>query len=155
MSDSTTIGDLMQKIVKMSGIDDAMLPIGRSYVWFGNSGQPAVIRLGEKSPFNQRMGVVAMFHNQDEVRVYAVPIDKPEKNEIPTPTRYTLSKTAPTFFVEALPQAVFEAEIADELSVLAGETANPDDFSSDPEDPEEEEDEPIAAVAEETATPAT
>jgi hypothetical protein len=125
----TTIGDLMQKVVELAGVDDSLIPIGRGFAWFGmytqdgKLGPPVTIKLGEPSPFNKRMGIVAMFQNETEVRVYAVPIEKPEKNEIATPTRHTLSKQAPTFFFEALPQDVFEAEVADELCELDEQTA--------------------------------
>jgi hypothetical protein len=125
----TTIGDLMEKIVRLAGVDDSLIPIGRGFAWFGmydrdsKLGPPITIKLGEKSPFNGRMGVVAMFQNETEVRVYSVPVEKPEKNEVSWPTRHTLNKQAPTFFFEALPQDVFEAEIADELCTLDEETA--------------------------------
>jgi len=128
-SAETTIGELMTRIVKLSDVDDSLIPIGRGFAWFGlydkdnKLGPPVTFRIGEQSPFNKRMGVVAMFQNETEVRVYAVPIEKPEKNEIATPTRHTLSKLAPTFFFEALPQDVFEAEVADELCELNEQTA--------------------------------
>jgi hypothetical protein len=155
-----TVETVMQRIVKLSGIDDSMIPVGRGFAWFGNYdergqlGPPIVLKLGERSPFNKRMGIVAMFQNETEVRMYAVPLEKPEKNEIATPTRHTLSKTAPTFFFEALPHDVFEAEIADELCELDENTAaaitgddgtvtlvRPKDLQREEEEEEEEKEE--------------
>jgi hypothetical protein len=169
----TTIGDLMQKVVELAGVDDSLIPIGRGFCWFGmydqvgKLGPPITIKLGEASPFNKRMGIVAMFQNETEVRVYSVPIEKPEKNEVATPTRHTLSKTAPTFYFEALPQDVFEAEVADELCELDEQTAFADKDDDGelllirPKDLEDAEDlvpepdpKPNGAAPEETAAPA-
>jgi hypothetical protein len=135
-----TVDELMAKVVEMSGIDSTTVPHGRGFCWFGNAdesgmvGPPMIFKWGERSPFNKRMGIVAMFHNEVEARVYAVPLEKPEKNEEIAFTRHTLSKSAPTFFFEVLPFDVFQAEIADELKVLADETARPDSFGEDEEE---------------------
>jgi hypothetical protein len=163
-----TTDELFTKIIEMSGIDPTLIPQGKGFCWFGNYdehgrlGPPLVFKWGERSPFNKRMGIVAMFQNDVEARVYAVPLEKPDKNEEVAFTRHTLSKSAPTFFFEVLPPDIFQAEIADELSVLANETAKPDDFGDDPEAEAEEEQQAETSgesrdevAGEETGAPAT
>jgi hypothetical protein len=160
-----TVPELMNRIVEMSGEDVSKLPVGKGFCWFGmydeesnKIGPPLAFKVGGRSPFNKRMGIVAVFQNETEARVYAIPLEKPEKNEEVAFTRHTLSKTAPTFFWEALPPDVFQAEIADELVVLANETADPEDFSPEEEEEESEEEqseEPEAAAEGEPPTEET
>jgi hypothetical protein len=162
---SKTIGEFFEKIIEMSGVDPSMVPQAKGFCWFGNYDEhgklspPYMFKWNERSPFNSRMGIVAMFQNEVEARVYAMPVENPGKSEELAFTRHTLSKTAPTFFFEILPPQVFQAEIAEELSVLSNETAHPDDFSGQEEEEELEEAEEVEAkgevVSEETGAPAT
>jgi hypothetical protein len=162
-----TVPELMAQIVDMSGEDVSKLPVGKGFCWFGmydqnqKLGPPVTFRVGDRSPFNKRMGVVALFQNDAEVRVYAIPLEKPEKNEEVAFTRHTLSKTAPTFFWEALPPDVFQAEIASELIVLGEQTADPTLQDDEEEEEQEHQQEPGSGVTEsgpvpeETRPPAT
>lgn len=156
-----TVDELMDRIVKMSGEDPSKIPVAKGFAWFGiydeekkKLGPPTALRLGGRSPFNPNMGIVAMFQNDVEARVYAVLLRKPEGEDVPF-TRHTLSKTAPTFFWEALHPEVFQAEIADELRILKGETAEPEDFELEQDEDEEPEEEATQEASEETAAPAT
>jgi hypothetical protein len=157
-----TTDELFFQIIEMSGVDPTLVPQGKGFCWFGNYdeqgrlGPPMIFKWGERSPFNKRMGIVAMFQNDVEARIYAVPLEKPEKNEEVAFTRHTLTKTAPTFFFEVLPPDVFQAEIADELAVLASETASPESFSEELESEQGKIDETKDETADEqTSAPVT
>jgi hypothetical protein len=143
MDKPITVATLMAEIVEMSGVDFSSVPIGKTYGWFNK----LLFRLGAPSPLSDRMGVVAMFQNETEVRVYLYPIANPkdarEQEELAC-TRYTLSKAAATFFSEVLALEIFKAEIAEELSLLSQETARPEDFTEG----EEEEEAPEAPASE-------
>jgi hypothetical protein len=150
-----SVPELMAQIVALSGVGEIDVPVGKVFCWFsdgsydehGKLKPPWTFRLGERSPFNTRMMIVGMFQDDVEARVYAVPCEKPQDGEDVAFTRHTLSKTAPTFFFELLPPGVFQAVVADELKMLAEETAIPSDF-------EDEDDQP-AGPPEETTAPAS
>jgi len=81
---------------------------------------PTVFRVGHVCPFNDTMTILAIFEDEDEARLYAVQTVSPNgvtQRALP-PTRYTVSKHAPIYSTTAMPQDVFESEVAKEIAVV-------------------------------------
>jgi hypothetical protein len=145
-------GDVVDRIEKLSGVNFLLLPIGCAYMWFGtvnvkdgiaSPGPPTVFVPGTRSPLDKTFTVIAMYQNEDEVRVYCVPTEdaaaaeeanavkekrKPDMASALRPKRYTLMKLSPTFFVEQMINETFQAEIAAELRDLRDATTLPEDL---------------------------
>jgi hypothetical protein len=82
---------------------------------------PVIIRVGDRFPLNPAMCAVAIFGDDAEWRVYALPIksddDDPNKPH-PRPACYTLSRHAAVLDLEAMPMETFVSEIIDEWAVV-------------------------------------
>jgi hypothetical protein len=128
--------ELSKKIVAQSGTEDIDIPMLATIQWFAGpwdaTAPMTVIRHNETFPLNPAMLIFAMFQDDDEFRVYALPI-KASTPPMP-PTRYRLSKTNRVFSAESMSLGVFEEEMVDELQVLAGISEDPVPDTLDPDD---------------------
>ena len=110
-------------------IDD--LPKGATVAWFHtnhfdkktSTPLPTIFRVSEVSPIDPFSRVMGIFHNDDVIRVYtlptAPPTPRPEAWIDRPPTRYALSRTAPTYVAETMNLDAFAAETIKEWNALA------------------------------------
>lgn len=114
----------------VADIDD--LPKGMSAAWFNNpaTNQPTIFQVKEVAPFDKYSRVVAIFQGDHTVRIYtmasAPPDPKPADWPPREPTRYTLSRTAPTYVAEVMTLEAMADAIIDEWNLVAG-PETPDD----------------------------
>lgn len=141
---------LLEEIDALLGTPDDHIPIpalprGSRFVWGwipDPEGKMALINVGHEWPYAKAMTVIAMFQDDTEVRVYALgnATDKP----LP-PTRYTVTKAAPSIFSESMPLGILKAELAKEYAILENRTLEPEDvpeFIAELLDDDEDEDAP-------------
>lgn len=110
----TTLKDLIDAIEERCEVDFTVQPVGDHCVWFPQPGktEPLVFAVGEPLPLKPTLDILFVFQDETEIRVYAVPgkaASGPEKLRC-----YTLSKSAPTYFVDLLPADAFVSIVADE-----------------------------------------
>lgn len=96
-----TIDDVIAEIADRAGLADpadvhAGAGRGTHVAWEQPDGKMMIIRHRQPSPFDSGSLVFAIFHDEDEVRVYSIP---KEKGNI---TRHHLSKHGRTFVVEVM-----------------------------------------------------
>lgn len=143
--------DLVDKIQKLAGVNFLKLPVGSAFMWFGTvdvkdgvttQGKPMMFVPGMRSPLDRTFMIIAIYRNETEGRVYCVPTEDAEKEEHKRalkegrpfdpnalrPKRYELTKISPTAFVEQMPDATFQSEIAAELIELRESTTLPEDL---------------------------
>jgi len=126
--------------------------------------KPTMFVLGQPSPLRSRvfdsekkaklsaeLTVFAIFEDDSEFRVYALPTSE-SGGETPPPTRFRLCKTAAVYSIAAMNIEVFKAEIADEWTAVAEGVAIGDDEGLD-EEPEEEPSKETLAVEESAPQP--
>ena len=121
--------ELKDKIEEASGLSIDELPRVTGLSWFqGLTGKQVVVVTGAEFPLLEGAVVYAMFQNDDVVRVYT--LSKDQKKASP-PSRYTFTKSAPTFVAEVMSLDTFIDEIAEEWQMVAGldliEDADDDD----------------------------
>lgn len=107
--------DLWKTILEDAGLESlSEVPVGISFRWFPIAGSKdfSVFEVGKSLPMNRNLIAFALFQDGDEARVYccSVPNDNPSP-----PHRITLSKTAPTMFIEMLALDRFIEEVSGEL----------------------------------------
>jgi hypothetical protein len=113
-----TAREFGERIVEGAGVDIESLRHGALFAWFDKM----VFRQAEPLPMNPQATVIAIFQNDDVVRVYTLarpPDPRPDSWKPGPPACYTLSKAAPTYVVETMSLEVMADEIADEWSELA------------------------------------
>lgn len=112
------------------------LPMGSVFAWFSttDSAKPTAFQTGKPSPLKASFLVIAIFQEEHAVRVYGLP-EKQGKPEESIPLRWTLTKTAPTMFVEqfADPNTFIDA-IAAELIACEAEFEELEPNELDPEE---------------------
>lgn len=117
------VDELTQKIEEASGLSIDELPRMSGWVWFppfdvtGKPVHPIVVSAGQEFPLKDGAIVFAMFQDNEVVRVYTLSRD-PKKAS--PPSRYTLTKTAPTYGAEVMSLETFIDEIAEEWQIVAG-----------------------------------
>jgi len=114
-------GDLWGTILADAGIEHlSEVPVGVKTRWFpiGASKDFTIVEVGKPLPMNPDLVGFAIFQDESEVRVYACSVPKMNEKPLP-PHRLTLSKTAPTLFVEMLALDIFIKEVSGELQLLA------------------------------------
>src|SRR5579864_3162215 len=112
------VDELTQKIEEASGLSIDELPRMTGFSWFQNAkGEPITIVLGQPFPLKDGTTAYAMFQNDDVVRVYT--LSKSAEKPSP-PSRYTFTKTAPTYAAEVMSLDTFIDEIAEEWQEAAG-----------------------------------
>lgn len=121
-----SIDDVILEIAARAGLDepaDVHSGAGRGLhvAWEQPDGKMMIVRHRQPSPFDLGALVFAIFHDEDEVRVYSIP---KEKGNI---TRHHLSKRGRTFVVEVMAdveqlidEVVVEIQAADDLEPEAG-----------------------------------
>lgn len=125
-----TLDELRKYIQDNLIVDLDELPLGRSVAWFNNpsTGQPTMIEFNSPLPFDTFSTVIAIFQTDHAFRVYTLPGARPDP--VPNgwrdraPTRFTLSKTAPTYCAEVMSLEAMARAIVDESNALAGGEAD-------------------------------
>jgi hypothetical protein len=121
----TTIKEFGDAILEGVRADFNDLPKGATFAWFNNpsTNSPTMFKHGEPVPFDSFSRVIALFQDDDVVRIYTMPAAPP--NPIPadwkarSPTRYTLTKTAPTYFAETMNLDAMASEMIEEWNAIA------------------------------------
>jgi hypothetical protein len=103
-------------------IDD--LPHGSMVTWFPDpNGRPTVFRQSKPCPLDPESIIFAIFQGPTDARVYTLgappPDPKPTGWTGRAPTRYTLTKTAPTFVAETMTLEAMANEMAEEWNQIA------------------------------------
>jgi hypothetical protein len=118
-----TWAEFGERILEGAGVDIETLKHGQMVVWFpAPNGSPSVFKQGDPCPMDPMSRVIAIFQNDDVIRVYTLavpPEPKPDAWKPQPPACYTLSRTAPTYVIETMMLDVMADEIADEWSELA------------------------------------
>jgi hypothetical protein len=126
------VDELTAKIEEVSGLELDTLPRMTGFSWFGADGKPLAIVVGQPFPINAGSTAYVMFQNDDVVRVYTLSrsAEKPSP-----PSRYTFTKTAPTFGAEVMSLDTFIDEIAEEWQEVAGlDDLDEIDLETDPDE---------------------
>jgi hypothetical protein len=105
--------DLLAEISVLAAIP-AGPPVGRALAWFDGVN----FTTGKPSPIDDGMTVIAVFNDDNEIRVYAVPLEGSTSGD-QTLKRYRVTKISPTIFVESMPVDTFKACVAQELVDLS------------------------------------
>ena len=116
------VDELTQKIEEASGLSVDELPRMSGFVWFASVKDnlptpPMVIAAGAPFPLKDGAVVYAMFQDNEVVRVYTLSRDPTKASP---PSRYTLTKAAPTYGAEVMSLETFIDEIAEEWQMVAG-----------------------------------
>lgn len=112
------------------------LPRGSSAAWFNNpvTGKPTIFNVKEPAPFDQYSRVIAIFQDAHTIRVYtaasAPPDPKPADWPMREPTRYTLTKVAPTYVAEVMTLEALADAVVDEWNLVAGPETPDDELAS-------------------------
>lgn len=119
--DIRTVEDVQKAIEEQAGVglENGDVPVADACGWFDKT-----LARAKPIPFGgkyQRLLAFAMFHDAEEIRVYALqPVaGQSAAAEGLPPHRFTLSKTANVMVTEILELDSFIDEIADELQLLA------------------------------------
>jgi hypothetical protein len=120
----STFKEFFEAVVENVRADIDDLPHGSMATWFpAPNGQPTVFKTGKVVPFDDGSKVYAIFQDDASVRVYtlgmAPPDPVPANWEGRAPTRYTLTKTAPTFVAETMTLEAMATEMAEEWNQIA------------------------------------
>lgn len=112
--------DVADQIEKKAGVNVTSLPVGRRFMTRAPDGQMVLIKVGEPWPVGKLDGslVISLFQEDDDVRVYTLAVEAEAGKEPAPPTRYTISKHAPSIFSEMMTIETFIDEIANEWVML-------------------------------------
>ena len=119
----TTIEEFARTIMEAVDIDD--LPkCAACMVYDPHSGRQVFLKHGETLPFDPFSRVIAIFQNDAVVRVYTLGAAPPKEGKPAgwkdqPPTRYTITKTAPTYVAETMNLDAMADEIIDEWTEVA------------------------------------
>lgn len=119
----TTAQEVIAAISEAVEIGD--LPQPQKAVWFPPPGfaAPTTIDLAKDVPFDPNSVVIGIFHDEDEIRIYslgkAAPTPAPAGWKPSLPTRYVLTRTAPTYVSEAMSMDTMAEEMIDEWNRVA------------------------------------
>lgn len=120
----TTIKEFSDALIEGVRADFEDLPKGSAFAWFPTvTNAPTVFRHGEQVPFDPYSRIIALFQDEGVAKVYSMPAAPP--NPVPAdwksraPTRYTLTKTAPTYFAETMSLDAMASELIDEWNQIA------------------------------------
>ena len=112
------VDELTQKIEEASGLTIDELPRMTGWSWFqGPDSKLVVVVLGQEFPLKAGAVTYAMFQDNEVVRVYTLSRDPSKASP---PSRYTLTKSAPTYGAEVMSLDTFIDEIAEEWQIVAG-----------------------------------
>ena len=112
------------------------VPSTAMVAWFGPGGAPSYFRPLAPMPIDRYSIPIAIFQNDDVVRIYTLPALPPEMRSPPEPPekdwvvrkplRFTLTKTAPTYVTEEMDLTIMSSEIIDEWTQAATEMNSAD-----------------------------
>jgi len=119
------IGALIQAKIDRYGVDLPSLPLPSVYNWFKPDTGYSIFRLKEAHPWDASMIVHAMFRDDDEIRIYAVPGPNADPKTAAL-RRFVLSKRHPCYEVEIFNVEAYAQAIADEWVVVAAGMTTPD-----------------------------
>lgn len=122
-----TFKQVAERIREESGVDPLTLPTAVEVVWFppptagGITPIPVQIRIGEAYPQYKSHNVLAIFDDEEEIRVYTFPGTSadPKNPMAAAPRGYHLSKKAPTYVVKIYPIDALVTAIASDQSLVA------------------------------------
>jgi hypothetical protein len=126
---SLSMKDFAEKLLVDAGVADIEVANLSSVVWFrGPWCKPeepvTTVRHGDPCPFNPAVSVFAMYQDDEEFRIYAVPNAPPAPSQGPPPptrmARYRLSKKACVYGCESMTVGTFAEEMIEELQAAAG-----------------------------------
>lgn len=105
----TTVQDFFKYVQENAVSDIDELPKVGSVGWFGPNGGLIYFEVGKPNPYDPFSLVFAIFQDGDEFRLYQLPGAIPKEPEkakdwrVRPPSRWTLSRLAPTYAAEAFP----------------------------------------------------
>jgi hypothetical protein len=120
----TTGKEFVDRIMAGMSSDINDLPQAQTAAWFNSpTGNATVFKTGEPVPFDEFSFVAGIFQDDTVIRIYAFPRKAPEPTPanwvVRRPTRYTLTRTAPTYVSEFMNLEVMADEIINEWDQLA------------------------------------
>lgn len=131
-----TVEQFYKRIIERVADDIDALPKAMSAAWFDNptTKRPTIFQVQEIHPFDPFSRIIAIFQDADTIRVYTLPAAPPEPKPADwqprQPTRYTLSRTAPTYVAEIFPLEAAAEAIADEWNAIAGPDTAEDELEA-------------------------
>jgi len=124
-----TVEDFRDYLTDHMIVEPDELPVGRSCAWFANpqTGVPTMFEVSKPVPFDSYSGVLAIFQTEQVIKVYSIPLPPPTPRpsdwQDRRPTRYTLTRVAPTYVAETMTWDVLaQAVVADGNELAGGET---------------------------------
>ena len=125
MAEVKTIQEFGEAVLAGVSVDIDDLPKGAMVSWFADpsTGKPTTFKVGEVHPFDPYSRVIGIFQSEETIRVYtlpaAPPTPRPNDWKDRPPTRYTLTRDAPTFVAETMVSLdVMAALLIEEWNVL-------------------------------------
>ena len=103
----TTVKEFGEYIEENAATDINELPKCGSIGWFGPNGGFMFFEVFKPNPLDPSSTIYAIFQSDDTIRIYqlpgAVPTPAPANWKVRPPSRWTLSRFAPTYVAEAFP----------------------------------------------------
>lgn len=134
----TTYGEIFQYIQENVRVDPESLPKATTAAWFAGPDKTitTVWRIDLKSkkgcvPFDEYLRIFYIFQDEDTIRAYCLP--EPPTNPRPQvwegdnrlPSRFVLTRTAPTYVAEVMTPDVWAEEVTRELNALIPDDDEP------------------------------
>jgi len=114
-------------MVEMDLDDEAALPRLQKAQILTPEGKPVILNAGSAWPMAPDMTIVAMFKDEDEIRVYALPAKESTPQNKLVPCRYSCSRKGVGILMETMVPDTFKHLVATELASLDEETWGEDD----------------------------
>lgn len=131
-----TVEQFYKRIIDRVVVDVDELPKAMTAAWFVNpdTKSPTMFEVQKLVPFDPYSRVIAIFQSEETIRIFslaAAPPVPPDPNwQARQPTRYTLSRLAPTYVAEILTLEGAADAIADEWNELAGPDTAEDELGA-------------------------
>lgn len=115
-------------------IDD--LPKGSMVAWFADpvSNRATIFRHQQPLPFDRHLVVIAIFQDTETIRVYALPAAPPDPKPADwkdaVPSRFTLTRSAPTYVAEVMNLDAMAALLIDEWDSLGSSGGADEELAS-------------------------
>jgi hypothetical protein len=125
-NETISLKDILVRIKEESGVDPNDVPNGEQCVWYGPPGgndplQLIQVRVAHEFKLFKQHKVIAIFHDEDEFRVYTLLDGQPDPKAplLAAPRCTHLSTHGPVYFMEILPLDAFVTAVATDWSLLA------------------------------------
>lgn len=127
----TTVKEFGEYIEENAATDINELPKCGSVAWFGPNGGFMFFEVFKPNPLDPSSTIYAIFQSDDTIRIYqlpgAVPAPAPANWKVRPPSRWTLSRFAPTYVAEAYPSLDSLADaIVGEFDVVSEDATSAD-----------------------------